>query len=38
LIDGKRGEAKRLIAAADAINADETSIYRDALRDTGLLK
>lgn len=38
LLDGNRGEAKRLIATADAINPKETAAYHDTLRETDLLK
>lgn len=35
---GRRAEAKKLLAAAEAIHGDEISTYRETLEDIGLLK
>ena len=38
LKSGNRAEAKKLLAAAEAIHGDETVTYRETLEDIGLLK
>jgi tetratricopeptide (TPR) repeat protein len=35
---GQRGEAKRLLSAAEAIHGDETATYLETLQESGLLK
>jgi hypothetical protein len=38
LLNGKKGEAKKLISVAESIDKDGASTYRDTLHDADLLK